>query len=68
MESKDGERQLICESCGASFGCYPAAEGGCWCGSVIIPEGRREDLKAKFADCICPACLAKFEKEPSAQA
>jgi hypothetical protein len=69
MESANGQRQLLCESCGASFGCCPAPNAGCWCASVNIPDAARADLKSKFGDCICPECLAKFaQKEPKAQA
>jgi hypothetical protein len=69
MEAKDGQRQLICESCGASFGCCPVPNSGCWCASVVISDDTRADLQTKFSECICPACLAKYaQKEPAARA
>jgi hypothetical protein len=69
MESNNTQRQLVCESCGASFGCYPAPEGGCWCREVKVSDEQLGDLRSKFGDCICPDCLASFiskEKAPTA--
>jgi hypothetical protein len=63
MESSDGQRQLICESCGASFSCYPWPGSNCWCGSVTISGEALADLKAKFGQCICPECLAKYAQK-----
>src|SRR4029453_6681664 len=69
MESANGQRQLVCESCGASFGCCPAPQAGCWCADVNVSDNARADLKARFGDCICPDCLAKYaQKEPTARA
>lgn len=69
METNNAQRELICEACGASFGCYPAPEGGCWCAEVQVPDEARKDVRAKFGDCICPACLVKFaHKEASPKA
>ena len=69
MESQNGQRQLVCESCGATFGCCPVPNSGCWCADVAISDAARAELKTKFAECICPACLTKYaQKEPTAQA
>jgi hypothetical protein len=54
----DATRRLICERCGAPFGCGRDAAQGCWCAGVSFrlpmplppPAGR-------FGDCLCPSCL-----------
>jgi hypothetical protein len=53
------ERTLTCEACGASFTCYPAP-GACWCSTMDLAAGAIEEVKAKFADCLCPTCLALY--------
>jgi len=69
MESNNAQRQLVCESCGASFGCCAERIASCWCANVNIPDAVRADLKAKFSECICPECLAKYtQQEPAPQA
>jgi len=68
MESQNVQRQLVCESCGATFGCCPVPNSGCWCADVPISDAALAELKTKFGECICPACLAKYaQKEPAAQ-
>ena len=67
METNNTQRQLVCESCGSSFGCYPAPEGGCWCREVKVTDEQRGELRTKFGDCICPDCLANFIAREKAQ-
>ena len=55
----EGQRQLVCESCGATFSCCPVPEGGCWCADVCIAEAARRQLREKFNECICRDCLLK---------
>ena len=46
----------VCESCGETFGCG-ANLPGCWCAEVKISAEAAAELKAEFADCLCPKCL-----------
>jgi Cysteine-rich CWC len=63
MGTTEGQRQVICESCGATFGCCPVPKGGCWCADIGISNAALEELKAKFTECICPECLVKHARE-----
>jgi len=51
-----GGRQLVCEACGSPFQCGPFLRG-CWCSEVKLPEETRGDLRRRYKDCLCPACL-----------
>jgi len=53
-----------CEYCGNSFGCGAKAEG-CWCAEVTLDEQIRDELKLRFQDCLCPACLNALADQPS---
>ncbi|MDO8519830.1 MAG: cysteine-rich CWC family protein [Deltaproteobacteria bacterium] len=44
----------VCEACGEPFPCNP---GNCWCDEVTVDEKTRQNLKAKFNDCLCEKCL-----------
>src|SRR4030095_6129456 len=69
MESANGQRQVICESCGASFGCCPVPVAGCSCVGVNMSDAARDEVKSKCAECICSDCLAKHaQKERTAPA
>jgi hypothetical protein len=36
---------------------------------VAVSDAALAELKTKFAECICPACLSKYtQKEPAGQA
>jgi len=63
MEAREGQRQLICKSCGASFSCCPVPAGGCWCADVSVPEAALEELKGKYEECVCPRCLGNYAVE-----
>jgi hypothetical protein len=61
----DANRTLVCERCGAAFGCTANGEAGsCWCSEaefrlpVPLPEG-----VGPYGDCLCPACMAKVADE-----
>lgn len=60
MDTNKSQRELVCESCGVTFGCYPAPEGGCWCAEVKLSDEARTEVRSKFGDCLCPDCLVKF--------
>jgi hypothetical protein len=49
--------QKICPVCGARFGCA-AAQEVCWCAEVKLSSKATAELRAQFADCLCPRCLA----------
>ena len=66
MENDSGQRQMICQSCGAPFGCCAERIASCWCSTVEISDDTRAEIRKKFADCICPACLAKFAMKETA--
>jgi hypothetical protein len=55
----------ICESCGAAFGCGGAV-GSCWCTAFTVTEHALDEIRAKFDDCLCPACLAEYSSGPAA--
>ena len=51
-----------CQSCNNDFGCG-ANLGGCWCTEVKLAAWQTEIIKAKFDNCLCPACLAAFAEK-----
>ena len=53
-------KEKRCEKCGAAFDC--GGLFGCWCRSVKLDEGTLKNLRANYADCLCPDCLKAFEK------
>lgn len=44
-----------CSRCGAPFACQQ--EAGCWCTEVQVEPSVLAELRARFADCLCEACL-----------
>lgn len=63
--STEPPKQKICEACGAQFLCH-APWGPCWCEKVELSTSALADLRARYADCLCPACLAKAAATQSA--
>ena len=53
--SDAGPRTLRCERCGVAFECDP--RGACWCANVPVPPEALVQIRQKYADCLCPACL-----------
>ena len=49
----------VCEACGESFDCEVSLGKGCWCGEIRLSEKSRQELRAKYRDCLCRACLEK---------
>jgi hypothetical protein len=61
----DATRTLVCERCGAAFGCTNTGEvGSCWCSEEAfrLPFGALPE-----ADCLCPDCLRKAADELKAR-
>ena len=54
----------VCESCGHEFGCGAKLDG-CWCTEITLDPSQADDIKAKFNDCLCPACLEKLAAKSS---
>src|SRR5216684_2428875 len=55
----------VCEACGASFACEISLGTGCWCGELKLSEDTRQELRAKYRDCLCRACLEKAKAKNS---
>ena len=47
-----------CEACGEEFHCG-ASLTGCWCSEVKLSDATRAELRAKYRECLCRACLEK---------
>ena len=54
-----------CEACGESFACEISLGKGCWCGELKLSEDTRQELRAKYRDCLCRACLEKAKARNS---
>jgi hypothetical protein len=48
-----------CEACGELFACEISLGGGCWCGEIKLSDETRRELRAKYRNCLCSACLEK---------
>ena len=48
-----------CEACGKPFVCGASLKG-CWCVSVKLSAEVRQQLREKYKDCLCPACLQRL--------
>jgi len=58
-----------CEACGQPFVCEISLGKGCWCGEIKLSEGTRQELRAKYRNCLCGACLEKVKaKDPELEA
>jgi hypothetical protein len=54
-----------CEACGQSFACEISLGKGCWCAELNLSENTRQELRANYRNCLCHACLEKFEAKDS---
>jgi len=65
MNGGEPETQLLgmtptlknCAACGESCFCG-APVAGCWCEDVQVAVEVLVALRARYADCLCPRCLA----------
>jgi hypothetical protein len=64
MTTSEKAEPKTCESCGNVFGCGAKLDG-CWCADIQIAAQVAEELKSKYSDCLCPACLETLRIEPS---
>lgn len=44
-----------CPCCGKPFTCHQ--QEGCWCANVRLTSAALDASRARFADCLCEACL-----------
>jgi hypothetical protein len=53
-----------CPCCGKPFTCHQ--QQGCWCANMRLTSATLDALRARFADCLCEACIRKetFQSPP----
>jgi Cysteine-rich CWC len=56
--SLGGKEPSTCEGCGDAFTCG-ATLRGCWCMHVKLTANVRKNLRARYKDCVCRACLER---------
>jgi hypothetical protein len=49
--------QKKCAACGEVFACA-APDPNCWCEEAKVSAAALESLRTRYADCLCPRCLA----------
>ena len=52
------EVEKKCARCGERFRCKQ--EAGCWCASLHVEPAMLSELRARYVDCLCEACLRKL--------
>ena len=57
-ETVSTEVGKTCSRCGNVFRCKQ--EAGCWCAAVQVERAMLAEIQARFADCLCEACLRKL--------
>ncbi|HYP31163.1 MAG TPA: cysteine-rich CWC family protein [Burkholderiaceae bacterium] len=62
----EGWRAAACPRCGGAFECGAGADRAapCFCVSVALGAERLAELRAKWSDCLCAACLAALASDP----
>jgi len=62
----DGLRAATCPRCGGAFACGVGADRAtpCFCVSFELGDQRLAELRAKWDDCLCAACLAALARDP----
>jgi len=62
----EGWRTAACPRCGRAFECGVGADRAapCFCVSHALSEARLAELRAKWSDCLCAACLATLAADP----
>ena len=61
-----GWRATTCPRCGGPFACGVGADRAtpCFCVSMPLDAERLAELRAKWSDCLCAACLATLAAHP----
>jgi hypothetical protein len=61
-----GHRAATCPRCGAPFACGVGADRAtpCFCAGHALGGQRLSELRAKWSDCLCAACLATLAADP----
>ena len=61
-----GWRPAACPRCGGAFECGAGADRAtpCFCVSFALGDARLAELRAKWSDCLCAACLAALAADP----
>ncbi len=49
----------ICPECGRDFSCF--GDNDCWCEKIRLHRKDMVQILQKYADCLCPDCLKKYE-------
>jgi len=64
--STEGWRAAACPRCGGAFACGAGADRAtpCFCVSFDLGAARLAELRAKWPDCLCAACLAALANDP----
>ena len=62
----DGWRGTACPRCGGEFACGAGADRAspCFCVSYALGDARLAELRAKWPDCLCAACLSALAADP----
>ena len=62
----EGWRTTACPRCGGAFECGVGADRAtpCFCAAIELSPERRAELRAKWSDCLCAACLATLAANP----
>jgi hypothetical protein len=65
-----GWRETTCPRCGAPFACGVGADRSapCFCAGIALPPERLAELRARYADCLCAACLRSLATAPETPA
>jgi hypothetical protein len=65
-----GWRAKACPRCGGAFACGVGADRAtpCFCVSYALGDARLAELRAKWPDCLCAACLAALAADPELSA
>jgi hypothetical protein len=61
-----GHRAATCPRCGDPFACGVGADRAtpCFCASYQLGADRLAELRARWSDCLCAACLATLAQDP----
>ena len=61
-----GWREARCPRCGGPFACGVGADRAtpCFCVAFELGAERLAQLRARWSDCLCAACLATLAEDP----